>query len=186
MVLPTPLGHFSNHRYKGNDSMNNTNLTAQRLRELLHYNPTTGEFTWIVSRGNQWTKPGMPAGFKDTYGHMGIEIDGKRYLSHRLAWLYVYEKWPDHQIDHINRVRDDNRIANLRDVTGVVNLNNKGNYRNNTTGFKGVTIKNGRFVAQITVNGKCKHIGSFDTAEKASQAYQNTQKKTPLVTAGSI
>ena len=72
--------------FRGNDSMSTSNLTAQRLRELLHYDPTTGEFTWIVSRGNQWTKPGMPAGYKDTYGHMGIEIDGKRYLSHRLAW----------------------------------------------------------------------------------------------------
>ena len=156
--------------------MSTLNLTVQQLREMLHYDSQTGDFTWIVSRGNQFTKPGMKAGFKDTYGHMGIEIDGKRYLSHRLAWLYVHEKWPNHQIDHINRVRDDNRIANLRDVTGVVNLNNKGNYRNNTTGFKGVTIKNGRFVAQITINGKCKHIGSFDIAEKASQAYQAAKK----------
>ena len=165
--------------------MSISNLTAQRLRELLHYNPTTGEFIWIVSRGNQWTKPGMSAGYKDTYGHMGIEINGKRYLSHRLAWLYMHGTWPDHQIDHINRIRDDNRIANLRDVSGVVNSNNKGNYRNNTTGFKGVTIKNGRFVAQITVNGKCKYLGSFDKAEKASLAYQEVSKKNaPLAQTG--
>ena len=157
--------------------MSDMNLTAQRLRNLLHYNSQTGDFTWIVSRGNQFTKPGMPAGFKDTYGHMGIEIDGRRYLSHRLAWLYVHGKWPNHQIDHINRIRDDNRIANLRDVTGVVNLNNKGNYRNNTSGFKGVVInKSGSFVAQITINGKSKYLGSFDTAEKASQAYQAAKK----------
>jgi hypothetical protein len=165
--------------------MSTSNLTVQQLCELLHYDSQTGDFTWIVSRGNQFTKPGMKAGFKDTYGHMGIEINGKRYLSHRLAWLYVHKKWPDHQIDHINRVRDDNRIDNLRDVLGIVNLNNKGNYRNSTTGFKGVTIKNGRFIAQITVNGKCKYLGSFDTAEKASQAYQNTKKKTPPIKAGS-
>jgi len=152
--------------------MSALNLTAQRLRELLHYNPETGEFTWLVSRGNQFSKPGMKAGFKDTYGHLGIEIDGKRYLSHRLAWLYIYGQWPDHQIDHINRIRDDNRLVNLRDVLGVVNAKNKGNYRNNTTGFKGVTIKNGRFIAQITIAGKCKYLGSFATAEKASEAYQ--------------
>jgi hypothetical protein len=156
--------------------MSALNLTAQRLHELLHYEPETGQFTWIVSRGNQFSKPGMKAGFKDTYGHFGIEIDGKRYLSHRLAWLYVYGKWPEHQIDHINRIRDDNRIENLRDVKGVVNASNKGNYCNNTTGFKGVTIKNGRFVAQITIDGKCKYIGSFDTAEKASDAYQQAKK----------
>jgi hypothetical protein len=159
--------------------MSASNLTAQSLRELLHYNQETGEFTWLISRGNQFSKPGMKAGFKDTYGHLGIEIDGKRYLSHRLAWLYVYGKWPDHQIDHINRIRDDNRIENLRDVPGVVNANNKGHYRNNTTGFKGVTIKNGRFIAQITIAGKCKYLGSFDTAEKASDAYQTALKNQP-------
>jgi len=160
--------------------MSFSNLTAQRLRELLHYNEDTGEFTWIVSRGNQFSKPGMKAGFKDTYGHLGIEIDGKRYLSHRLAWLYVYGKWPDRQIDHINRIRDDNRIQNLRDVHGVVNANNKGNYRNNTTGFKGVTIKNGRFIAQIKIDGKCKYFGSFETSEKASEAYQKAALKKSL------
>jgi hypothetical protein len=165
--------------------MSALNLTAQRVRELLHYNPETGEFTWLVSRGNQFSKPGMKAGFKDTYGHLGIEIDGKRYLSHRLAWLYVFGKWPDHQIDHINRMRDDNRLENLRDVSGIVNANNKGNYRNNTTGFKGVTIKNGRFVAQITMAGKCKYLGSFGSAEKASAAYQAVLKKNaPLAQTG--
>ena len=160
--------------------MSNTNLTAQRLCELLHYDSNTGDFIWIVSRGNQFTKPGMKAGFKDTYGHMGIEIDGKRYLSHRLAWLYMHGKWPYHQIDHINRVRDDNRSINLRDVFGIVNAKNKGDYQNNTSGFKGVVInKSGSFVAQITTNGKSKYIGSFDTAEKASQAYQDAKKKDP-------
>jgi hypothetical protein len=166
--------------------MSNTNLTAQRLRELLHYDSQSGDFTWIVSRGNQFTKPGMKAGFKDSYGHLGIEIDGRRYLSHRLAWLFVHGVWPDHQIDHINRIRDDNRIENLRDVSGVVNANNKGNYRNNTTGFKGVTIKNGRFIAQITVAGKCKYIGSFDTAEKADQAYQAAKKSPDWLRSGQI
>lgn len=152
--------------------MSASNLTAERLRNLLSYNEKTGDFTWIVSRGNQFSKPGMKAGFKDTYGHLGIEIDGKRYLSHRLVWLYVYGKWPDQQIDHINRIRDDNRLENLRDVPSTVNANNKGNYRNNTTGFKGVTIKNGRFIAQITISGKCQYLGSFGTAEEANEAYQ--------------
>lgn len=152
--------------------MSALNLTAERLRKLLSYDQNTGDFTWVVSRGNQFSKPGMKAGFKDTYGHLGIEIDGKRYLSHRLVWLYVYGKWPDQQIDHINRIRDDNRLENLRDVPSIVNANNKGNYCNNTTGFKGVTIKNGRFVAQITISGKCQYLGSFGTAEKASEAYQ--------------
>ena len=177
MMLSTSLGHFPNHRYKDNDSMNNHDLTSQRLRELLHYDQHTGHFTWLISRGNQFSQPGMRAGFQDTYGHMGIEINSKRYLSHRLAWLYFYDKWPDYQIDHINRIRNDNRIKNLRDVLPVVNANNKGNYKNNTTGFKGVTIKNGRFIAQITINGKCKYLGCFDIADKANQAYQEAKAK---------
>lgn len=157
--------------------MSNCDITPELLNQFLDYDKETGIFKWKVSRGNQYTKPGMIAGFKDTYGHMGIEINGKRYLSHRLAWLMVFGKWPDHQIDHINRIRDDNRIINLRDVPGIVNVNNKGNYRSNTTGFKGVTVKKGRFIAQITVNGKCKHLGSFDTAEQASKVYQQAKNQ---------
>ena len=181
MAQPTSVDSASGLLHKpsflDNDSMSDLNLTSKRVRELLNYDKDTGIFTWKVSRRNQFTKPGMLAGFKDTSGYMGIEIDGKRYLSHRLAWFYLYDKWPDDEIDHINRVRDDNKIKNLRIVTHYENTKNKGNYKNNTTGFKGVTIKNNRFTAQITFKGKCRHIGCFETAEQASEAYQNELKK---------
>jgi len=153
--------------------MKHFDLTGDEVRELFDYDEITGIFTWKKNRGNQFTKPGMKAGSKDTYGHICIEIKGKTYLAHRLAWLFVYNKWPDNQIDHVNRKRDDNRIENLRDVEGIENLKNKGNYNNNTTGFKGVTLKKGKFISQITINGKCKYLGSFNTAEEAYQAYQH-------------
>lgn len=153
--------------------MKNFDLTGEQVRELFDYDPMIGIFTWKKSRGNQFTKPGMKAGSKDTYGHIGIEIKGKTYLAHRLAWLFVYDKWPEHQIDHINRNREDNRIENLRDVIGIENAKNKGNYNNNTTGLKGVTLKKGKFISQITIEGKCKYLGSFKTAEDAHNAYMN-------------
>ena len=157
--------------------MKHFDLTGEQVRDLFNYNPITGIFTWKKSRGNQFTKPGMKAGSKDTYGHINIEINGKTYLAHRLAWLFVYDKWPDHQIDHINRNRKDNRIENLRDVIGIENAKNKGNYNNNTTGKKGVTLKKSKFIAQITIDGKCKYLGSFETLEKASDAYEKAFKE---------
>lgn len=158
--------------------MSKDDITADFVRQILHYDKNTGDFFWKISRGNQYTKPGMKAGFKDTYGHLGIEINGKRYLSHRLAWLYVFGHWPKNQIDHINRIRDDNKLSNLRDVEILENLQNKGNYKNNTSGYKGVVInKSGKFIAQITNNGKSKYIGSYKTPQEASAAYQDAFEK---------
>lgn len=158
--------------------MSKDDITADFVRQILHYDEQTGDFFWKVSRGNQYTKPGMKAGFKDTYGHLGIEINGKRYLSHRLAWLYVFGHWPKNQIDHINRIRDDNKLSNLRDVEILENLQNKGNYKNNTSGYKGVVVnKSGKFIAQITINGKSKYLGSYKTPQEASDVYQNAFEK---------
>jgi hypothetical protein len=100
-------------------------------------------------------------------------IGRKNYSAHRLAWLYVYGEWPSDQIDHINRNRSDNRIANLRIATPTQNQANRSVCKRNTTGFKGVTVdpRTGRFRAKIRVNGKRTHIGVFDSAEEAGAAY---------------
>src|SRR5690242_11158228 len=102
-----------------------------------------------------------------------------RYYAHRLAWFYVYQVWPKDEIDHINRIPDDNRILNLREANRIENMRNIATPKHNTTGFKGVTRHKfypGKFMAQISSTTelkrrKTKYLGIFDTAEEAHAAY---------------
>lgn len=100
-------------------------LTQARLRELLQYNPETGIFTWLQRRAGKAQK-GSIAGRYHPSGHRIIRVDVTSYYAHRLAWIYVHGHIPDGLvIDHINNVRDDNRICNLRPVTQKVNIQNR-------------------------------------------------------------
>ena len=92
--------------------MNSSALTTDRLKELLHYDQDTGVFTWNVRRSGK-TPAGSVAGSYDAYGYIQIRISPFRYKAHRLAWFYVNSEWPKFCIDHINGVRDDNRISQL-------------------------------------------------------------------------
>jgi hypothetical protein len=151
-------------------------LEAAELRSTLRYDEITGEFYWLKSNSN-CVKVGSKAGKgRNSHGYAEIKVNGRRYKAHRLAWLYVYSEWPD-QIDHINGVRHDNRIENLRSVSSKANTHNQRKaHVNSTTGVLGVVAKpSGKFVAEIRVNGKKKHIGTFDTAGAASAAYQNAK-----------
>jgi len=104
--------------------MTNLILTQARLRELLHYDPETGIFTWLQRRAGKAQK-GSIAGRYHPSGHRIIRVDVTSYYAHRLAWIYVHSYIPDGLvIDHINHVRDDNRICNLRPVTHKVNSQN--------------------------------------------------------------
>ena len=147
-------------------------LELAELKRTLFYGLDTGEFCWLVSP-NRKIKIGDTAGSINSHGYVHIQINKKFYKAHRLAWFYVTGKWPE-QIDHINGVRTDNRICNLRDVTSQMNTHNqKFAHKNNSLGVLGVVKRpSGRFVAEIRVNGKKKQIGTFDTVEEASQAYQ--------------
>jgi hypothetical protein len=100
-------------------------------------------------------------------------IDGKRYLAHRLAWLYTHGAWPHKLLDHRNRVTGDNRIDNLREATGSQNKANQLTNTNNTSGFKGVywSKQNAKWQAGIRHQGKQKHLGCFNTKEDAHTAY---------------
>ena len=90
----------------------------------------------------------------------------------RLAWFYVHGTWPDAEIDHINHMRDDDRIDNLRIVTRRSNNQNRSSpRRDSTTGVMGVSRKRNRWQASIQVNGAVLHLGTHDTAESASAAY---------------
>jgi hypothetical protein len=148
-----------------------TQLTASRLRELLTYDSETGEFRWIVRRNG--TKSGVAAGHKTARGYVHLRVESRLYKAHRLAWLYVHGEWPRDQIDHINGVYDDNRIANLREANSSQNKRNTGPYRNNLSGIKGVSWRprDSRWQAEIRVNGRRHYLGYFKTSEEASAAY---------------
>lgn len=125
-------------------------------------------------------KAGRITGNRNTGGHIGFAIDRRMYLAHRLAWLYVHGSWPEGQIDHINGIRTDNRICNLRDVSRSINAQNvHGARKDNKLGLLGVCWREAskKFIAQIQVAGKVRHLGMFRTAEDAHEAYLKAKRK---------
>lgn len=148
-------------------------LTHERLLEALHYDPVAGVFIWKVSTNGRITI-GQKAGWTSNTGHRSVTLDGRTHKEHRLAWFYVHGVWPKHQIDHKDVTPDNNAINNLRDATQFQNQRNKGRYKSNKSGFKGVSWKekNRKWVAQAKLNNKVHHLGLFDSAEEASKAYQ--------------
>ena len=146
-------------------------LTLARLKELLRYDPLTGDFTWLIQRS--WRVPvGSKAGVIDN-GYVLIGIDGVKYQAHVLAWFYMTGTMPDFLLDHENNERADNRWNNLRRATRSQNNANVGVKKHNMLGIKGVQRhRTGRFAAKIQVNGKQKYLGLFDTPEEAGEAYR--------------
>ncbi|MGK6313729.1 HNH endonuclease signature motif containing protein [Neorhizobium sp. DT-125] len=146
-------------------------LTAARLREVVHYDPSTGIFTRIEAG------PRSPAGSEPGYlrgdGYRAIRIDSVKYLAHRLAWLYVFGEWPGEWLDHIDRDRGNNRIANLRDVSPRENNFNLPSRPGSSSRFVGVKFRKdrNRWTARISVNGKQINLGCFATEEEANAAY---------------
>ena len=147
-------------------------LTAERVRELLNYDPETGIFTWRVSRGG--VVAGAIAGANNGKGYLRIVIDNRKYRAHRLAWLMTFGEWPDDQIDHMDGDKLNNRIVNLRECSNSKNHQNLGGaYSNNAIGVLGVYYfkKSKKWRAQITHDKKQHHLGSFETPEQAHEAY---------------
>lgn len=145
-------------------------ITIERLKELLDYEPTTGIFRWKVKR--VYIPAGSIAGYLNREGYRVIVVDKVRYQAHRLAWFYFYGRWPEEQVDHINRQKDANEISNLREATNAQNTVNRAAHRTSRSGFKGVTMHRRRWRAKIKVSGREIHIGRFDSPEEASAAYQ--------------
>lgn len=142
----------------------------------MHYDPGTGVFTRLVKMSPN-AHLGVVPGERIGDGYLAISVGGKRYYMHRLAWFYMNRRWPDHNIDHINGDRTDNRISNLRDVTQAINLQNIHKAKAySSTGLLGVSKFRDRFKAEIRIDGIKKHIGVFLTAELAHQAYMAARR----------
>lgn len=155
------------------DMSDNTELTQARLRELLWYCPASGLFSWRQSAKGR--KMDRPAGCTSAVGYTVIRIDKRLYQAHRLAFLYIYGRWPDGDVDHKDGTRTNNNAENLRECTRAQNLQNK--RRSSTTlgrsGLLGAQwcSQVGKWYGAIQVDGKKTHLGTFETAAEAHAAY---------------
>ena len=153
-------------------------LTQQELMRQLCYDPDTGLFTNAITR-NPRAQKGAAAGHVNNLGYVVLQVNRRKAYAHRLAWLYMTGQWPRHEIDHINRVRSDNRFVNLREATPEQNKHNTTSRQNNTTGAKGVVWHKGRkkWQAQISVAGKHTYLGLFDSFDAAVAARKTAVAK---------
>lgn len=155
-----------------------TKLTQARLKELLHYDPETGVFTWAAKAGS--ARPGRPAsGFTNKYGYKLIRIGRQGYAQHRLAWLYMVGEWPEAQVDHVNGQRSDNRWQNLREATDAQNRQNMAKKTGTKSTLQGVTWypRDRCWMSRITVNYRAHFLGYYQTEAEAHQAYLAAKAK---------
>lgn len=153
-----------------------THISHDRLLELLYYDPLSGVFSWRVQQGR--SKIGNATGSLNSNGYLRIRVDGKRYLSHRLAWFYVNGVWPNGELDHKDRIKTNNAYSNLRKATRSQNMANIDTSAMNKSGHKGALFhkKSRKWIAQISNKGKSVHLGTFNSPELAHAAYVGAAK----------
>lgn len=156
-----------------------SSIDINKIKKHISYNPYTGEFVWLLPTSIR-VKTGQKAQSFTKTGYYELSIFNKRFLCHRLAWLLEKGSIEGFVIDHINGIKTDNRIVNLRAVKDLQNLQNKVKAdKRSKTGVRGVYLAKSRnkWVAQITIDRKTKHLGSFDSIEKAKQEYIKAKKQ---------
>ena len=146
-------------------------ITQTELLDYLSYDCLTGKF--FAKKASINRPAGRELGTLHSTGYVVIRINDKLYKAHRLAWLYVTGKFPDLKIDHINRIKNDNRWENLREVSHTQNCENNPIKKSNTSGAVGVgwSKQMKKWRARITYGYKEKHLGYFGTLEEAREAY---------------
>lgn len=148
------------------------------LKSSFSYDPNTGVFVCINPLARRYF--GKVAGTKMACGYMrlGVKVNGKLkfFLAHRVAWVFYHGVWPSKFIDHKDKRKDNNCISNLRDVSRSVNGYNYSRASKNQTGFRGVFIDDRKSVVKYNAAYGKKHLGTFTTAEEASECYQEYVK----------
>lgn len=148
--------------------------SVKAVRSALRYDRETGLLWWRRSGpGRNLTKPAGTT----LRGYVRIWFGKRQYQAHVLAWVIVRGRWPKKELDHRDTVRNNNRWGNLRLATHGQNQQNGRCYKNNRSGFKGVTCQNGYWRADIQYHKKQRYLGQFDSPEKASAAYIAEAKK---------
>jgi hypothetical protein len=169
--------------------------SQELLNRLLEYNPDTGSLFWklrtpdLFSDGTQllaaqkcyaWNiRFAFEQAFisVDDAGYLRGKINGVSYLAQRVIWKMVYGQDPE-IVDHRNRVKNDNRLTNLRNTDKLTNSRNAKLARNNSTGVNGVyLLPSGKYAASLGVNGKSTHLGCFATIEQAAMARKEAEIK---------
>jgi len=165
--------------------------TQELLKQLLCYDPETGVFIWherslntfkTIGAGKIWNSrfsEKQAGGICKLTGYVFIGINKIQYRAHRLAWLYEYGYLPLVEMDHINMIRHDNRICNLREASHGENNQNKRKLRNNTSGYKGVCWDKQakKWKAQIGKDNKIHGLGHFNDIKHAYFAYCKASKQ---------
>lgn len=143
-------------------------IDCAALKELLHYEPATGVFTWKKPRAHR-CKVGDVAGYGEPGRYIRINLADGIYYAHRLAYLYMTGAWAENDVDHVNGDRHDNSWSNLRPANRSENLSNSAKTKS-ISGFRGVFKRGQKFCAKVTRNKKQFFVGTFDTAEEAATA----------------
>jgi hypothetical protein len=146
-------------------------LTIEQVKDVLTYDPDTGNFYWRVDRSN--VRAGSVAGSKISIGYTLIRLYDRQVLAHRLAWFYVYGQWPSDQVDHINGDRSDNSLKNLRLASQSQNSCNGALRSTNSSGYRGVSWskEKNKWVSRIVKERKQYVLGYFASKEEAYYAY---------------
>jgi hypothetical protein len=152
------------------------NLDATLVRALFEYNPSTGYLTRAVRTSNR-IAVGSVAGSPNTDGYLCVNINGGKYFVHRVIWLHIHGAWPEGEIDHINGVRDDNRLVNLRVVDRFGNTQNTHKIKRDDGSFVGVSKNGNGWSSSLQVNKKQVHLGTFQTQEEAALAYLEAKRR---------
>ncbi len=159
----------------------NSDLTIERLKEVLLYEPLTGLFYWRVlpHKSASNIKVGDVAGSIENTGYIRVWIDGRRYQGHRLAWFYTYGVWPIDRLDHRDRVKSHNWIKNLREADDTQNSINRKVHANNLLGVRGIQMHkaSGKYRPRIFIDGKHVSLGLFETLEEAIVAREKKAKE---------
>ncbi len=151
-------------------------VPIERARELLIYDAITGQLFWKV-RSPAASRNGGRAGTRSGR-YIAVKIDGVLYRAHRVIWALIYGKQPEHGIDHINGIPDDNRLENLRDVPQAINVQNTHRKRKDSgLDYAGVYKYRNKFGSHIHIDGYRKYLGLFENQEEAHQAYLDAKRK---------
>lgn len=154
-------------------------IAPESLRQLLRYDSETGKLYWLVNRGRN-ARTGSEAGTVLKRGVVSIRINGKFYLAHQLAWVFIHGQWAESELDHRDGDPRNNRPENLRKVDRNGNLQNyrRATARNKNSGLLGAYRGcRGRWFSSIHTNGKTTYLGSFDTKEEAHAAYVTAKRR---------
>lgn len=154
-----------------------SDLTASQCSKMLDYNATTGRLTWAVRPKQSRIAPGADVGSIHRDGYQYVTIGLRMRLAHRIVWLMTYGEWPQGYVDHINRVRHDNRVRNLRLATPSESSRNTSSMKGSSSRFLGVCRNKTGWQASIRIGKNARYLGTFQTEEEAAAVYAAEAKK---------